>query len=58
MTRGSGRVLVMLEQVLDLRKPRGGVGGRADGTQVSPVGGGESGRALEELPLPLLGDLS
>lgn len=48
----------MLEQVLDLRKPRGGGRGRADGTQVSPVGGGESDRALEQLPLPLLGKLS
>lgn len=48
----------MLEQVLDLRRPRGGGRGRADGTKVGPVGGGESGRALEQLPLPLLGDLS
>lgn len=46
-----------MEQVLALRRPRGGRG-RADGAQVGSVGGGESGRALEQLPLPLLGDLS
>lgn len=58
VTRGSGgRVLVMMEQVLALRRPRGGKG-RADGAQIGPVRGGESGRALEQLPLPLLGDLS
>lgn len=47
----------MMEQVLDLRRPRGGRG-RADGTQIGPMGGRESGRALEQLPLPLLGNLS
>ena len=46
-----------MEKVLDLRRPRGGRG-RTDSTQVGPVGGGESGRALEQLPLPLLGNLS
>lgn len=47
----------MIKQVLALRRPRGGRG-RADGPQIGPVGGGESGRALEQLPLPLLGNLS
>lgn len=50
--------MVSLQQVLDLRGTRGGGRGRADGTQVGPVGGGESGGALEQLPLPLLCDLS
>lgn len=58
MPRKSGReVLVMVEQVVGFR-PNGGGKGWADGTQVGPMGGGESGRALEQLPLPLLGDLS
>lgn len=55
---GSGRiVLVKVEKMLLLRRSRRGRG-RADGTQISPVGGGESGRALEQLPLSLLGNLS
>lgn len=53
-----GKVLVVLEQVVGLGRPQGGGGRRADGAQVGPVGGGESGRALEQLPLPLLSDLS
>lgn len=58
VTRGSDRrVLVMVQQVLVFRRP-GGRRGRADGTQIGSVGGGESGRALEQLPLPLLGNLS
>lgn len=46
------------EVVVGVRRPGRGGRGRTDGTQVSPVGGGESGRALEQLPLPLLGNLS
>lgn len=48
----------MLKQVVGLKWPSGGGKGRADSTQVGLVGGGESGRALEQLPLPLLGNLS
>ena len=52
-----GGVPAVLEEVVGLGRP-GGRRGRADGTQVGPVGGGERGGALEQLPLPLLGDLS
>lgn len=48
----------MLEQVMGLMGHQGRGGGWVDGTQVGPVGGGESGGALEQLPLPLLSDLS
>lgn len=55
---GSGWiVLVMVEKVLLLRKSRSRRGW-ADGAQISSVGGGKSGRALEQLPFPLLGNLS
>lgn len=47
----------MMEKVLFLKRSRG-ERGWADGTQIGPVRGGESGRALEQLPLPLLGNLS
>lgn len=47
----------MVKQVLALRWPGGGRGW-ADGAQIGPMGGRESGRALEQLPLPLLGNLS
>lgn len=56
--RASGRiVLVMMEKLLFLRRSGSGRG-RADGAQISSVGGGKGGRALEQLPFPLLGNLS
>lgn len=56
--RGSGGIVqVLMEKVLFLRRSRSGRG-RADGAQICSVGGGKSGGALEQLPFPLLGDLS